>query len=1524
MSEQLWYTWSTSGFGIANDYRVRAASPKLTDVTGPRLRSLLTLVSYTLPQHTDPFLPPEKAPLCLAFLKSGPEAVLIQKTYTGLDGLKRPGVYFSHLLVDLPPVPSPCMEGYVSFSAREAISLWKATTQFGEPFWRNTERGWPEGSRDLSAVADSDLLVDLYLDQYTSKYVGPLNTQAPGAIAQQPELFKLVLQAFLTLAQAEQRKRLYLIGDPDTVAALIWGITHALPRTLDIMRDLTFSTFESNLEADTTPLIVGTCWLPKEYRQKGYENTQLDIPQDYYRPDNPYGIAIRCEPPYTYTPFQPDEPVQKYSSFVLESYQMGKSGVQNLKTMLDEAEKNNFSRLPDVLTGSIAYQLNLSPEDIRRILTALNERMVRLINHATAALNQEKLSAAVAEVQSLLRLKLAAQDVQRPGFLSSIKHLMSQNPDWWEREGKEAICYLYKLSGWYGREQLQQAATAFQQKIIDNREWRRKQGSDLINAVLPLVPAQGTPEEMLAAFVQLIGQRVLEAQKELRESLLPLACQFTDQLVQSLRGINTQDAVFWSNIFADMVDSQRQSREIRAYLLEQLANLNYSPVYQQWWQQYGQQNLALWRVRLAASPSGRLSSAFSTLASAAVPRLSAALQANNWTEVMFWTDVLQTVAPVAEEPAVWASLFVNLRDALFTAAFQQWWRTQGQQAAAQLSKQAASNGTLTAQLAQVRQSVVEALAAILQAEVQRNQPEDEKVTLLFEVLNAVTPVRESQSALLLLQTLSNAGLAQRLNWQRRGLLLRYWGQAARGEVSALLRPWLEVSWYDLPSLLALGLPEAWNSHALAHSLSFYQQVSARQVIEVVNQVPSLLENVLADWFTQPQRQPFVMQFFGLLATNQYLQLLPLLARLAAASRYHSGLTEQLLQMTRFNTDREIAILLEQYCQQWIASYDLPPTMLPLIEHYLNHFDVESLDTAPTRTLLQALLQRGKGATSPLPASLQETAQGWYKIAEFLAEPKVSYNALRELSHSLRNMSRLVPDVQKKLSVKLVPHLVEMVETDADLVRVIDNLGRAASLQMLQNMAKRAGEKYGQERPPVRLAPYVRTILAEARSFDPSQKEQFLAACFQFLFVHVDKRTRDKFKSDALWSQAQLKEWEQAQRYLRSTPDISESLNRFREAIQKLYIPGIAASYDSSFASYLTADEQWLLEQAWAFVAAYQVGNDTEMLLIADTIKQRYPQTLYYTQDQLDRMQRARQRREQQQAPSAPAPQPALQHYSSPAQTAASTFSGNNQMAGSQQMAAQQQSAGYRQMAANQQGAGSYPVAGNEQSPAIWQQGSSMPPLTSNPPSPFIAQQSPTQAAQPPGQRSVAIVKGQQITANMLDWTAKLIAPYLKWRKTQLNAQIQTGDKRRQDSVKQEVKEIEQWLAGDPQQLRRCALDYLIDDALIELTIKQMGPGQWEGFSQEVESRLGTFYREIMIGYVDASSSLRSPEVETNQSVQDILAIFLWRQRFESYLATGEQSLTDWLKKEKQREKNNITIDYEQAGIKPDRRRLFGL
>src|SRR5437879_9574465 len=119
MSEQLWYTWSDSGFGNAIGHRIRAVSANLTDVESERVRNFVNHLSYTLPQEADPFLQPKEAPLCLTFLKAGPkqEPILIQKIYTGLDGLKRPGAFFSHLITELPPVPSQCQGRQIPFSA---------------------------------------------------------------------------------------------------------------------------------------------------------------------------------------------------------------------------------------------------------------------------------------------------------------------------------------------------------------------------------------------------------------------------------------------------------------------------------------------------------------------------------------------------------------------------------------------------------------------------------------------------------------------------------------------------------------------------------------------------------------------------------------------------------------------------------------------------------------------------------------------------------------------------------------------------------------------------------------------------------------------------------------------------------------------------------------------------------------------------------------------------------------------------------------------------------------------------------------------------------------------------------------------------------------------------------------------------------------------------------------------------------------------------------------------------------------
>src|SRR5205807_197979 len=134
-------------------------------------------------------------------------------------------------------------------------------------------------------------------------------------------------------------------------------------------------------------------------------------------------------------------------------------------------------------------------------------------------------------------------------------------------------------------------------------------------------------------------------------------------------------------------------------------------------------------------------------------------------------------------------------------------------------------------------------------------------------------------------------------------------------------------------------------------------------------------------------------------------------------------------------------------------------------------------------------------------------------------------------------------------------------------------------------------------------------------------------------------------------------------------------------------------------------------------------------------------------------------------------------------------------------------------------------------------------------------------------------------------------------------------------------QIEKLLKNE-QQLRKTALDYLIDDVLIKRAINQIARELQEDFTHEVGNQLGRFYQEITVSYVDNTSPLRSRDDGTVKNVKSILSIFLYRERFEKYLGSGGKNLEGWLKEQRKQEKDNITINYELAGIEAGRRGLM--
>ena len=576
MSEQLWYTWSTSGFGTANGFRVRAASANLTDIEGQRVRSFVNLARYKLSQDVDPFLSPQEAPLCLAFLKTDPgqESVLIQKTHSGPDGVGRPGAYFSHLVVNLPPVSSRSPAGQVPFSAREAIALWKS------PLWKDKDSAstLPPGKRDLEQIPSAKLL--------SGTSVGPLTEQT---VMQRQELFSLVMQAFLTLAVSGERKRLYLGGDPDTVASLIWGITHALPRTLNSMQEMTFSTFEADLESDARPLIVGTCWLPHRLKQ-GHEQALLDFPPQYYQSGNPYGIAINAASPQNHTPFVPASPIDassidKYVKFVLTCFSQGSAGMIELNDLLDEAEKRDVREMPAFLHLYVSFREKLPKEDVTRILQEMAVKAEAFGTRGEAILAQDKLD--VLEMPPLDTITLAGEILKRDNVQRSLIHWMTQDASWWQSQGQPLVSRLYRLTYQYNLDALATLRDGFVQRIVNSRAWRRKEGEDLVGALLPYVQARAgaTPVEVLSVFANSVTTAMQEAQNELVATLLPFTKKIIESVCLSIQRDDSRSTRSWTAILA--ICTERISTQAHTYLLDQFSGLVYTAAYEQWWQQYG-------------------------------------------------------------------------------------------------------------------------------------------------------------------------------------------------------------------------------------------------------------------------------------------------------------------------------------------------------------------------------------------------------------------------------------------------------------------------------------------------------------------------------------------------------------------------------------------------------------------------------------------------------------------------------------------------------------------------------------------------------------------------------------------------------------------------------------------------------------------------------------------------------------------------------------------------------------------------
>ncbi len=209
---QLWYTWSTIGLdSISVGYRVRAASPSLSNLQSNRYNSMARYLQYQLPQGIDSnSVSPEQAPISFTFAKNEYGKLLAHKVYVGRDGVGRAGNHFAHLLAYLPE----------DFSARDAIELW------GSPLWKRN---------DVPQEVQSTQLGELSRDDLANKIV-----KQRFHFATVEQHLGILIKAFLS--SASLRSQVQITGSSENILKLLWGLTHSIPKTL--LSDITFATYE--------------------------------------------------------------------------------------------------------------------------------------------------------------------------------------------------------------------------------------------------------------------------------------------------------------------------------------------------------------------------------------------------------------------------------------------------------------------------------------------------------------------------------------------------------------------------------------------------------------------------------------------------------------------------------------------------------------------------------------------------------------------------------------------------------------------------------------------------------------------------------------------------------------------------------------------------------------------------------------------------------------------------------------------------------------------------------------------------------------------------------------------------------------------------------------------------------------------------------------------------------------------------------------------------------------------------------
>ncbi|GCE18537.1 GAP1-N2 domain-containing protein [Dictyobacter kobayashii] len=1220
-SEQLWYTWSTRGFGGAG-FQIRAASPGFFEgnnsvaLDSERIQALLKHVRYVLPQNTKDSsdVPPLQTPVSLAFVRAKQEYILVHKCYCPPDGISTTGNFFSHLITDLPEVSSPA--GPITFSAREAIAVW------GSSYWKNHDE-LPEATQELPRVTFPSLQEPGTTATDSEKMRGgSLSSEDLKQLKR--EQLEFMLRAFL---MRQPGQRIYIAADPEVVARLLWGLTHCLPRTLDIVRELTFSTYE-RLDAErATPLygrkeedqsyptITGTCWPT---------SSSSDLPVAYYQDQGVNGYALNCYSGRS-TPLMPDGVLARFVLFSVDCLLNDNNHTfRELTEIIKQAEQEQCRDLEHFMRVYLSYQETLSQNDVQELIQIIKLRLDNIVDE---------------EIMLLADL----ERLRRPNVQRSIVQWIARNRSWWENTCRQDLVTFFACLDKYANyplpsniqhviDTLQATMTELGQRIAEQVNEAISSNNtdymyfwmDMLELTAPMHQAthvwllliQGMQADDLnipvfqrwwqvkgeSIFVAIHQAFKLPGNDNLNTALTPFGKNVVDKILEAIQNEDRWAIDNWQEKLIKIA-SPREDPLVWIYLFQHIVNHPYQQIYWEWWNAYGKHGAE--ELNQLSRQHPNVADKLYQVGDLIIRNIVLLIQQEdpfkvlqsspNWPIWSIWNEMLSTLIPLIDSEVgackIWLDLWGNLWPYIFTPTYEQWWQRQGSETSI-IIRQCAEKHPQSEVAQNIADFIFESILPLtydlidLMLEQDEGAPQEDprnNLFILLRVLLNAIPKHHQETVWIdnegglfeyLTQTIQTT-VDEVYPWEMHRALLETWARVEVMHTHPALYPWLNVSWGTIGRLIGNEqLPEAWHRIAVEGVLLNPVTLEAPQLKSLLqsNQSWQVFQPILQNNIASTETAPIALNFFQHLVEIGYADKTRVLSSLLLSARELPTVVQDLLQLAQL-TVAETANFLEQDCQDMLALADWPAAFRPIVYNYLTTLDANRLSQPDTLELLQRLQQRSQSTEQTLSTELAIYVNGWLYIAKLLAQPAESKHWVRLARPQLGQMLHLQAEARATLTEVLWPVLVSNLNSEMDLTRVLDNLGPTLTgtpledeaetetgTTLLLGMAAQMATYHQQKQDVGRLVPYLKVALEQAQETLYPKNEAFLTTFFQTLCGDLNIADYERLNAHSdLWPADFKDVW---QTYIQQQHDKNTALVlvAFKKAIQTEDVEGITQAY----------------------------------------------------------------------------------------------------------------------------------------------------------------------------------------------------------------------------------------------------------------------------------------------------------------------------------------------------------------------------